>query len=192
MILSIDGATAIDGDSAALSNASDRRIYKALRHQTDAIVVGAKTADHPGYLKVRAQMVVVSASGAVPHPSYICVTTKQGEENARLRCDRVVVAGDHEVDLRLAWNSLRDLGLEKLLCEGGATLLSQLIRAGLVDDLFLTVAPLIVGNDSPRLHLPHPSYFRLVHLLEDSGYLFTRYAQTADLPDVGKAHPTDS
>lgn len=186
MILSLDGATAIAGDSAPLSHASDRRIYRTLREQADAIVVGARTAEHPGYLKVSAQMVVISNTGACPSETYICVTTEKGSNRAQAK--EVIVAGESSVDLPLAVAALRERGYSKLLCEGGAVLLSSMLGQHLIDDLFLTFSPMIVGNSSSRLSLPSPEAFSLVHLLEDSGYLFTRYAQTTRSPNAGQGN----
>jgi riboflavin biosynthesis pyrimidine reductase len=65
-----------------------------------------------------------------------------------------------------------------LLCEGGPHLHAQLVAAGLVDELFITVAPKLEGGAGPGLveGLPeHTRELELVWLLEDEGELFTRY-----------------
>ena len=80
----------------------------------------------------------------------------------------VVVAGDDEVDLPLGMAALHDRGLRRLLCEGGPTLLTALLRAGLVDELCLTTAPVLLGAAPTLLveALPAPVDLRLVHLVD--------------------------
>jgi 2,5-diamino-6-(ribosylamino)-4(3H)-pyrimidinone 5'-phosphate reductase len=60
----------------------------------------------------------------------------------------VLVLGDARVDLVAALAALRDLGIERLMVEGGSTLLAALLEAGLVDELQLAVAPLLFGGES--------------------------------------------
>ena len=69
--------------------------------------------------------------------------------------------------------------MRSLLCEGGPTLLGSLFAAGLVDELFLALSPVVVGGDGPRTvvgpPLLPPVTLELVHLLEHDDMLFTRY-----------------
>ena len=58
----------------------------------------------------------------------------------------VVVAGEHDVDLARALDALAGRGLRQVLAEGGPTLNGQLAAAGLLDELCLTVSPLLVGG----------------------------------------------
>jgi riboflavin biosynthesis pyrimidine reductase len=64
---------------------------------------------------------------------------------------KIIVAGEgSEVDLRLAMRTLRqELGIKYVLCEGGPTLYGHMLRAGLIDEKFLTVAPFDVGQEVP-------------------------------------------
>jgi riboflavin biosynthesis pyrimidine reductase len=86
-----------------------------------------------------------------------------------------------DVDLARGMLLLRErYGVRSLLLEGGPTLLSAMLEAGLVDELFLTVAPVLTGGGSEPsivegLPLPAPISLRLVSVLEDEGYLFVRY-----------------
>lgn len=64
---------------------------------------------------------------------------------------RIVTAGDERVDLGDAISALRDLGLNRILCEGGPHLNGQLLAAGLVDELFVTIAPTAVGGSAHRI-----------------------------------------
>jgi riboflavin biosynthesis pyrimidine reductase len=65
-----------------------------------------------------------------------------------------------------------------LICEGGPGLHNQLQGAGLVDDLFLTIAPKLAGGEAPRIlegDLPGVTELRLTWLLEQDGELYARY-----------------
>jgi 5-amino-6-(5-phosphoribosylamino)uracil reductase len=68
-----------------------------------------------------------------------------------------------------------------LLHEGGPRLLAQFAAAGVVDELCLTLSPLVVGGDAPRIMnglpvLP-PARFRPLSVLVEDGFLFTRYVR---------------
>jgi riboflavin biosynthesis pyrimidine reductase len=85
------------------------------------------------------------------------------------------------VDLAAALRRLRaDHGVRSILCEGGPTLNAELLRAGLVDELFLSVAPKLAGGaDALTIvagaALPEPAQLDLVWLLERGGELFARW-----------------
>lgn len=93
----------------------------------------------------------------------------------------VIVAGDQQVDLHVAVAALAERGLMRMLCEGGPSLLGQIADAGLIDELCVTFAPSLAACPQaptimtwPRArHEPVPLH--LTDVLEDSGYLFTRY-----------------
>jgi riboflavin biosynthesis pyrimidine reductase len=81
--------------------------------------------------------------------------------------------------------SLRaDHGVRSLLCEGGPSLFSALLLADLVDELFLTFAPKLVGGDATAITTGTPLTelrdVRLVSALEQDGTLFLRYGRTGD------------
>jgi riboflavin biosynthesis pyrimidine reductase len=75
---------------------------------------------------------------------------------------------------------LRDRGLARVLCEGGPTLLDELVAADLVDELCVTLAPRLAGRQplgrgTPRA-MPAPTGLRLGHVLvADDDYVFLRY-----------------
>lgn len=84
------------------------------------------------------------------------ITTRIGEERLRPQLEarpwvKVIVAGEREVvDLGAAMELLRqEHGIKHLLCEGGPTLYGNMLRAGLIDEMFLTVSPLVVGQQIP-------------------------------------------
>jgi riboflavin biosynthesis pyrimidine reductase len=91
----------------------------------------------------------------------------------------VVVAGDDRVDLGRVVDLLAGRGWGRVLCEGGPRLLAELTAAGRLDELCLTVSPLLVAGGAPRIlagePLAAPSRLRLVSLLEEEGFLFARY-----------------
>jgi riboflavin biosynthesis pyrimidine reductase len=90
----------------------------------------------------------------------------------------VVLAGDAAVDLKEARGALRDRGLGRVLCEGGPLLLGTLAAAGLLDELCLTVSPLLAGPGAPGIVAGEEFPARrlaLAHVLEDAGTLFCRY-----------------
>lgn len=58
----------------------------------------------------------------------------------------VAVSGGDEVDVRAAFAALRERGLRRVLCEGGPTLFGSCLRAGLVDEVFLTLSPVVAGR----------------------------------------------
>jgi riboflavin biosynthesis pyrimidine reductase len=93
----------------------------------------------------------------------------------------VLVAGDDRVDLVAAVDRLAERGLARVLCEGGPTLFGALLAAGLVDELCLTVSPLLTGPGTGRIvagpllsGAPYP--LTLLHALEEDGVLLLRYA----------------
>ena len=93
----------------------------------------------------------------------------------------VVVAGDAGVELPVALAELRARGHAVTLCEGGPTLLAELVTADLLDELCLTLAPVLVAGAGVRILRgpPVPELVRLplASVLEEDGYLFLRYAR---------------
>ncbi|MHA3702704.1 dihydrofolate reductase family protein [Jatrophihabitans sp. YIM 134969] len=92
----------------------------------------------------------------------------------------VVVAGEDSVDLAAARAALEERGLTRVLCEGGPSLFAALARAGVADELDLSVSPLLVGPGSPRIVGGEawdgpPLDLRLHALLEEDDALFARY-----------------
>lgn len=92
----------------------------------------------------------------------------------------VLVAGDERVDLAAAVEALARRGLRRVLCEGGPRLFGSLLAAAAVDELCLTVSPLLAGSGPGRIVSGEPLPERtrpvtLRHVLEDDGALFLRY-----------------
>ncbi|MGW2599384.1 pyrimidine reductase family protein [Streptomyces klenkii] len=99
---------------------------------------------------------------------------------ARAAGAEVLVAGEgRRVDPALVPRMLAARGLTRLLTEGGPRLLGQFAAAGVLDELCLTLAPLVAGGTATRIvngpGMPVPERFVLASLLEEGGFLFSRY-----------------
>jgi riboflavin biosynthesis pyrimidine reductase len=197
-VVSTDGATTVGGLSAGLSSPADRQLFHVLRSLCDVVLVGATTVrrenyggarDYDGHVPIVA---VVSRSldldpqarlftDAQVRPWVLTVNSAPVERRAALAdVAQVVVAGEHNVDIRTALDALAAAGFDHVLCEGGPHLLGDVVTAGVLDDLCLTVAPLMSGGAGDRmlagLPLVPPVALRLEHVLEEDGTLFLRHA----------------
>jgi 5-amino-6-(5-phosphoribosylamino)uracil reductase len=111
-------------------------------------------------------------TGAAAAPDRIAAAEKAGA--------RVVIAGDGVgVDPARAVRALAELGHTRLLTEGGPRLLGQLVAAGVLDELCLTVSPMLTAGDAQRIaggpSVAVPARFVLDSLLEEDGFLYSRY-----------------
>jgi riboflavin biosynthesis pyrimidine reductase len=98
-------------------------------------------------------------------------------EQAREVAD-VVVAGEDSVDAASLMNQLAERGLRRVLCEGGPTWLGELVMACLLDELCLTVSPIMGGDPLPVAVFPAGAdlaQFSLRHVLQADDTLFLRY-----------------
>jgi riboflavin biosynthesis pyrimidine reductase len=124
---------------------------------------------------------------APPHARTIVITTESAAPDRRAaaaRTSEVIVAGEASVDLKAAVDSLAERGHQRISCEGGPHLLAQIAAAGLLDELCLTISPLLAGPGADRIvtaWLPMPGGgvlpFTLAHALEDEGHLLCRYVR---------------
>jgi riboflavin biosynthesis pyrimidine reductase len=91
----------------------------------------------------------------------------------------VAVCGDTAVDLASALQALVERGLTRVLCEGGPHMLDQLVTAGRLDELCLSLSPVIAGPERLRIiggpALDEPARLELAHVLAADGMLFLRY-----------------
>ena len=212
MVCSVDGAASAAGRSQGLSSPADKRVFRTLRALADVIVVGAGTARAERYAAITpeettpaervtrgqtatAAIAVVSArldldlrSGlfaGAPTRSLVltCSAADQGRLEALRDVAEVVVAGQDRVDLPAALNALAERGLARMLCEGGPALLSQIAAAGRLDELCLTITPLLTAGDAKRIltgtGLSPAQRLNLTHLLEQDGSLFAHYTREA-------------
>ncbi|CAA9316080.1 MAG: hypothetical protein AVDCRST_MAG48-2367 [uncultured Friedmanniella sp.] len=215
---SVQGA---DGRSGGLGTASDQHVFALHRALADAVVVGASTARSEGYRAVDLQpwqRELRASLGLAPFPALVVVTASarldpvmatpaEGEGGPvvvlttsgkpagdldPLRAAGIEVREEgEELDLAAALDRLAGAGWPRLLCEGGPGLHRALLAAGLVDELSLTLAPVVVGGEGmrstsgPGLDAALP--FDLAFALHgEDGTLFTSYRSRAavDAPPV--------
>lgn len=208
-VSSVDGAAKVDGRSGGLGNAADRTIFELLRGLADVVLVGAGTAQVERYGPVEPSplwtdkrvgrsptppLAVVSRSlsfdltgplfTATEDQTRTIVVTCEAAPAARLhdvrRVADVIVAGDEHVEATVALEALAQRGYRRVSCEGGPRLLSEIAQAGCLDELCLTVSPLLLGGDSSRI-TDGPAMnslgLELSTVLENESHLFLRYAR---------------
>ncbi len=191
MIGSADGATAVDGRSGGLGGPADRKVFAALRALADVVLVAAGTVRAENYGPAKVPIAVVSGSlrldwdtpffaAAIHRP--LIVTSGRAPADAVKQAQTVadvLVAGDTAVDLTQAVEQLGERGFAHVLAEGGPTFNGALAAAGLLDELCLTLAPLLVSGEAKRIlagpWLQPPPELRLRSVCEEDGYLFLRY-----------------
>jgi riboflavin biosynthesis pyrimidine reductase len=212
MVASVDGAATVDGRSGGLSGAADRTVFTVLRSVADVVLVGASTArtEHYGPIQPDEIWTALRPAGAAlppiavvtgtlnlsscsrlltlpPGPSQtivITTSTAPADRKAELAGRaRIIEAGTHRVDMRVAIRELTSLGHASILTEGGPTLLAELAGAGLLDELCLTTSPLLAGGQASRIVSSLTSGgtgsgahgLSLAHVLADAGFLLCRY-----------------
>ncbi len=210
-VSTIDGAVEVDGRSAGLGGEADKRVFGVLRMLADGILVGAGTLRDEQYRAVRPtaeRRAWREANGMQPYPRLVVVsgaldleptnpaladapvrpvilTHGASDEERRDALSTVAdvrVHGVDRVDLVSAMAELRSTyGLNKILCEGGPHLFGALYAANLVDEVCLTLSPLLTGPGSGRIIAgttgADVSGMHLVHALAADGTLLLRYAR---------------
>src|SRR3954452_13987842 len=142
MVSTLDGAAnGESGKSGSINNEADKRVFHALRAQSDAIIVGAGTARTERYRVADVPLVIVSHRGLVPEQlqdapegKVLLVTCADSlgldECRSTLGHDQVIVAGESQVDLATMKAALVERGHRNLLSEGGPHLLRDLLDQG--------------------------------------------------------------
>ncbi len=200
-VASADGAASAAGLSEGLGSAADRRVFGLLRALAEVIVVGAGTARAENYRGARRSsrvtgcpppIAVVTATGelntdaplftdtAVP-PLVITGRTCPAGTRDRLRAagaDLAVLDTDRVTPAGLL-SVLAGRGLRRVLCEGGPRLFGDLIAEDAVDELCLTVSPVLAGGDAGRIAGGEAGRelrgMRLVAALTEADALLLRY-----------------
>jgi len=149
-------------------------------HWTPAHVAPAYAADFAALRaklgrQLEPRLVVVTASGAIDlqHPAVqqgaTVVTTESAAKSLAARlpasCDVIGLGTGSAVDLTLAVAELRSRGHEVLLTEGGPLVTGDLIQRGLLDELFLSLSPVVAGRGAT----PRQGLVAGVELLPESG-----------------------
>jgi riboflavin-specific deaminase-like protein len=172
-VSSVDGRTAVGGKAAGIGSVTDRQTMRTLRSKADAVMIGAATLraerltlalDETGVAQPLA--IIVTETGDVPLEEHLIVG--DGQEVLILLSDeapervverlltlaavkRVPADSTGAVDLEKALLALKaERGVESLVVEGGPGLNHALISLNLVDELFLTVAPELLGGSADQ------------------------------------------
>ena len=179
MVASLDGGTTVHGRSGGLGNAADEHLFALLRDMADVILVGAGTvrAEHYGGVRLTEERVarrlrwglpatpppiaVVAARGLDPLSplftdtvtSPIVVTTPVGTQQV-FPGVQVITSNDGRIDLAAALQALRRSGFRHVHCEGGPNLLAALVARDLLDELCLTISPMLLGTGSAPMVPP--------------------------------------
>jgi 5-amino-6-(5-phosphoribosylamino)uracil reductase len=207
MVATADGKVTVEGRTRAISSETDRTIFHQLRTQVDAVMAGAGTVRIERYgriVKTDELRAKREREGLAPDPLAVIVsgrlTVPVDVPLLQDPASRVVIitGSDAELeghgaqveylrsepgpfDLRPLLRRLRDEhGVRSVLCEGGPTLNASLLPYGLVDELFLSLAPALAGGaDALTIvagaPLPELVPLVLVWALEEGSELYLRY-----------------
>ncbi|OLL20982.1 MULTISPECIES: pyrimidine reductase family protein [unclassified Rhodococcus (in: high G+C Gram-positive bacteria)] len=208
-VSSLDGAVAVEGRSGGLGTPSDKKVFGLLRGLADVIVVGAGTARGENYGGARTSAALrerrLEAGLSEVPPVAVVTATCHLDPGCRLFTDTTVapvvltcetapgtrrrslaaagadvrVIAEHSIDGHAVRDALAAAGWTRLLCEGGPRLFGQLIADGVVDDLCLTLAPLLAAGPEGRIATaPQTAVtsMRPAHVLaDDDGTVLTRW-----------------
>jgi riboflavin biosynthesis pyrimidine reductase len=128
LVVGSDGSTSKESRSAGVSSPADRQVFLQRRREVDCIIVGGNTARHEPYNRTPVPLIVISRSLVNP------------------------VQGNH---LAHFWNCSPKQAVEKaqkqfgdkILIEGGVTMINELIDQSIIDELELSVTPASGGQD---------------------------------------------
>lgn len=209
MVASVDGSVESEGRAGGLSGPADVRLFALLRGQADVLLVGAGTAraeqyggDQPsperrgwrterGMAEIPLIAVVTRSCALDPagplftdtlvRPLIVTCSAAPPDRVAMLsEVAEVVTVGANSVDVAGALDLLAERGHRRVACEGGPSLLGQVAAAGRLDELSLTVSPLLLAGSGRRILsgplLQVPARLRLAMVLENDGFLFLRYS----------------
>lgn len=216
MISTLDGRATLDRRSGPLSAKADRQLFHGLRSAVDAVLVGAETVRTERYGRIvpdaarRSQRVarglsaeplacIVSNSMALepdipllrePDAHIVILTASAAAlPGVSAQLDYVRAGEDGRLDLA---NAIAELcarfDVSSILCEGGPHLARQLLATGLLDELLLSLSPLLAGDEpsgGEALRIvaggdfEPPVSLKLLTVLHADSSLFLRYAVCA-------------
>ena len=189
MVMSADGHTTVEGSERGLGSETDQRLMRELRVHFDVVLNGAGTfrASGTSARLNRPELEQWRIERGMPPAPIAAVLTRSGDlppdrrfftdrsfdaviylssaapPNAHKRLaalGRPVIEVPQDKEVEAAFRHMREqLGAQRILVEGGATLNGAIIQAGLADEFFLTLAPKIIGgpNQTPAVQWPTPA-----------------------------------
>jgi riboflavin biosynthesis pyrimidine reductase len=206
-VSSIDGAATVEGRSAGLGGDADRRVFDLLRTLCDVVLVASGTVKTEGYgamILDDASVEVRVANGLAPQPVFAIVsasldldpasdvfakapvrplvftTDSAPAHDALSEVADVIACGATSLDPHAMVAALVERRLGRIHCEGGPSLFGSLLEADVVDELCLTVSPLLAGGDSGRIvhgDPPSPRSMALAGILRSDDTLLLRYVR---------------
>jgi riboflavin biosynthesis pyrimidine reductase len=214
MISTADGRATLEGRSGAMSDRADRALFHGLRGAVDAVLVGAGTAraEHYGRIVPDAARRAERRRRGLSEEPLACIVSERldltpqeipllGEPEARVailtasaaslpataaHVEYVRAERGGRLDLHAALAALGErFDVHNVLCEGGPHLAWELLAGGLLDELFLSLAPLLAGGESSgeealRIlaggELEPPVELELLGALHSDSHLFLRYS----------------
>ena len=201
MVTSVDGsAQDADGVSGSLGGEPDHRAFTIMRSLAHVVLVGAGTARAEGYGPITRRDLDAELLGDRPAPTLVLVT-RSLDVPAGLRTEGVAVVttngadaekslvleeagvevlrhGDDDIDWPGVLDAFSTRGWDHVLAEGGPTLLGELLRVDVLDELCLTIAPTAVGGPGPRIVTSSETQPRPLELADSTvvdGVLLTRW-----------------
>ncbi len=176
MVSTADGHATLDGRSRALSGPADRELFHGLRQAVDAVIAGAGTVRAERYDRIvpdesrrrlrierglSEEPLACIVSGrleldseipllADPAARVVILTSSAAGLRDKVAAEVHYIRAERDglLDLPAAFAELRErFKVRTLLCEGGPHLNAQLLEAGLVDELFLSLAPVLAGGN---------------------------------------------
>ena len=204
MVASADGRASFEGSTGGLGSEADTRLLTELRAVADAVLIGTGTIRAEGYgrlvrhaervgrreaagMAATPTAVLISRSfdipwgaslfGAADQPVIVYTDASGEPPDVDAPLEVVRLAGPEP---RAVMADLRARGVRSLLCEGGPTLNSALLEAGVVDELFLTISPQLTGEpEAPRIvegeGLPEAVALAVEWVLRNGDEIYLRY-----------------
>ncbi|HMI80987.1 MAG TPA: dihydrofolate reductase family protein [Solirubrobacterales bacterium] len=189
-VATLDGRATIEGRSGPIGSDADTEMLAGLRRRFDAVMIGAGTMRVERYGPMKQLAVLISGRLDLPWDAplfadpdaRVLIFTSSEAEPPQTAAAVELVRHPGAVNFTEAMRQLRhEHGVRALLSEGGPHVHAQMHADGLVDDLFLTIAPKLSGGEAPRIvegPLPGVIGLELVWLLEHEGELFARYRRS--------------
>ena len=206
-VSSIDGSATQAGRSGGLSDAADKRVFALLRRPCDVVLVGAGTVRVEGYGGMRvdtASEAWRAAHGFAPQPTLAIVSgdldldpgaevfthapvrpvvlttaaASQTRKEALSEVADVVECGEASVETAMARAALAERGLKRVHCEGGPHLFGTFAAERTLDELCLTISPVLEGGLGKRIIDGAPQLpldMRLAQVLRSDDTLLLRY-----------------